>query len=260
LGTEQFSLLIGIGATLGLLQVVRRNPQEQSLRWVLAGLSVLAAGLVGARANFVLLHLDLFASAPLDALRVNLGGLSWPGALLLGLIVLGLVSLILRVPFGRTADGLMPVFTSVAVMAWLGCGQSGCAYGGLIPQDRFWALRVPDEQGVLAYRWPLQLVAAASLLLLVWRVDLGNSGSKRPAGWLACSIGLVMAVHTLVFSSLRADSLPVWRGIRLDMSAACLLAAISLFGLTWLGVRKLRVPITSKMRDEKRASLSPPRE
>lgn len=255
-----FSLLIGIGASLGLLQVVRRCPQEQSLRWVLAGLSVLAAQLIGARANFVLLHTELFSAAPLDVLRINLGGMSWPGALVLGLLALTGASLILRVPFGRSLDALIPLFPAVAVMTWVGCSQAGCAYGGMIPQDSFWALSLPDEQGALAYRWPLQLVAALSLLMLVWRVDLGNSGAKRPAGWLASSIGLALALHTLVFSSMRADSLPVLGNLRLDMAAAGLLAALSLLGLTWLGIRRLRVPISNKAAGKNSATWSSPRE
>ncbi len=254
-----FSLFIGIGASLGLLQVVRRNPQDQALRWVTAGLAVLAAGLIGARANFVLLHPGLFAATPLDALRIWLGGLSWPGALLFGLLALAGVSLILHVPFVRAADTLAPLFPIVAVMAWLGCSQAGCAYGSQIPQNNFWAMRLPDEQGQLAYRWPLQLVAAAGLLLLVWRVDLGSSGPDRPAGWLASSIGLALALHTLVFSSLRTDSPPVLGSVRLDLAAAGMLAALCLFGLIWLSLRQLRASFADKAPGANRESWFSPR-
>ncbi len=255
-----FSFLIGIGASLGLLHVVRRNLQDQAVGWAAAGLAVLAAGLIGARANYVLLHPGLFAAAPLDALRIWLGGLSWPGALLFGLLALLGVSFVLHIPFGRAADALAPLFPIVAVMAWLGCSQAGCAYGSQISPDNFWAMRLPDEQGVLAYRWPLQLAAALSLLVLVWRVDLGNSGPKRPVGWLASSIGLALALHTFVFSSLRVDTPPVWGLTRLDLAAAVVLAAICVLGLIWLGIRQLRASFADKAPGANRESWFSPRD
>lgn len=255
-----FSLLIGIGASLGLLQVTRRVPETQAVRWVAAGLAVLAAGLIGARLNFALLHPDLFADAPLDILRIGLGGLNWPGALLFGLFGLAVAALALRLPLGLVADALMPLFPSVAVMTWLGCGQASCAYGTEIPANSIWALRLSDEQGLLAYRWPLQLAAAATLLLLTWRVDRGSAGIDRLVGWQASSVGLALALHTLLFSWLRADSPPVWRSLRLDLAVAIFLAVISAIGLGWLGLKQLKASFAEKAPGANRESWFSPRE
>lgn len=235
-----FSIFIGLGGSLGLLLVTRRVPERQALRWTAVGLAVLAAGLLGARLNYALLHPELFRTAPLDVLRFWLGGLNWPGALLFAVFAIWIASAVLRQPLGTAADALIPLFPMVAVMTWLGCSQAGCAYGTEIPAESFWALRLPDEQGQIAYRWPLQWTASASLLLLTWRVERGSAGAFRLPGGQAFSIGLAFGLHTLTFSLLRADDPPVWQGIRLDLAAAGGLAVICLFGLVWLGLRQLR--------------------
>lgn len=255
-----FSLLIGIGASLGLLQIARRVPEKQTLSWIAAGLAVLAAGLAGARLNYALLHPALFTGKPLDVLRVWHGGLSWPGALLFALLALAAASLALRFHIGHVADTLMPLFSSVAVMAWLGCSQAGCAYGGEIAASNVLALHLPDEQGYLAYRWPLQLAAAATLLLLTWRVDRGSYGIAKLAGWQASSIGLALGLHTLLFSWLRVDSPPVWLSFRLDLAAAGFLAGISLFGLIWLGLKQLKSSFAEKAPGANRESWFSPHE
>jgi prolipoprotein diacylglyceryltransferase len=255
-----FSLLVGIGASLGLLQVIRRVPEQQALRWALAGLAVLAAGLVGARLNFAILHPGLFSADPLDVMHVWLGGLNWPGGLLFSLVALAIASLLMHEPFGLTADTLMPLFPAVAIMAWLGCIQAGCAYGGEIPETNSWALYLPDEQGSLAYRWPLQLVAAATLLILSWRVDRGSSGIDKYPGWQASAVGLALALHTLLFSWLRADHQLIYQGFRLDLAAGIMLSIICLIGLGWLGLLMLKSSFADKAPGANRESWFSPRE
>lgn len=253
-----FSLLIGIGGSLGLLQVARRVPTEEMLSWTAAGLSVLAAGLAGARLNFALLNPVFFNTAPLDVLRFWLGGLSWPGALLFALLALVIASLILRQPFALAADRLCPIFLAIAIMAWLGCSQAGCAYGKETLQELPWALPLLDAQGALVYRWPLQLTAAASLLLIIWRIERRSAALLKITGMQAYIFGLALALHTLFFSWLRVDHPLIYRGVRLDLAAAGGLAVLCLLGLTWLGFRHLRVSLSNKASGTSRESwLSP---
>ncbi len=252
-----FSLLVGVGGSLGLLLVARRAPERQAVRWTAAGLAILAAGLAGARLNYALLHPDLFRAAPLDALRFWLGGLSWPGALLFAVLALLAASAVLRQPFGAAADALYPLFPMVAILTWLGCNQAGCAYGAEIPAESFWALRLPDEQGLLAYRWPLQLTAAVSLLLLTWRVERGSAGMFKLPGGQACSVGLAFGLHTLTFSLLRVDNPPLWRDVRLDLAAAGGLAGLCLLGLIWLGLRQVRTSAADKAAAGRQSWYSP---
>ena len=100
---ELFSLLIGIGASLGLLQVSRRAPSGQEFRWTFTGLLVLLSAFIGARLNYVLLHLSYYARDPLSAWRFWEGGLSWPGALILAILAAFLSALILRTSLAAAA-------------------------------------------------------------------------------------------------------------------------------------------------------------
>jgi len=241
-----FSLLIGIGGSLGLLQVARRAPEREALRWTVAGLGVLAAALIGARLNYILLHPEFYRAAPLDVLRIWLGGLSWPGAFIFALFALAAAAAILRKPLDLTSDRLEPLFPAVTIMTWLGCSPAGCAYGAETLPELPWALKLPDEYGTLAYRWPLQLTAAASLMLILWWVDRRSARLIKLPGGQACVTGLVLALHTLLFSYLRADNPPTWRNFRLDLATAGALGFLCLLGLIWLGVRQLRASYSKK--------------
>ena len=239
-----YSLLIGIGASLGLMQVARRAPQEQELPWASAGLIILAAALAGARLNYVLLHPYLFAGKPGLAASFWLGGLAWPGALAAALLAFFLIALVWGQPLGKLADGLYPLLPPLVIMVWVGCSQAGCAYGSPLTEDFPWALPVIDERGLETYRWPLPFMAALVLLLLVWRVE--RLALARTPGLYACTGGLVLALHTALFSLLRDDPLPYWQGLRLDLAASALLGGLCLLGLLVMALLRLRAAFSDE--------------
>ncbi len=229
--TGEFSLLAGIGATLGLLQVARLAPLKETLRWMDAGLYTLLAALIGARAGYVFMQLSYFRLHPLDALQVWLGGLSWPGALLGGLLAVALIAFLNAflnaLPLALTFDRLAPLAIPLAAAIWLGCWFGGSAYGPLLPEGSRLALLTPVEGGLLQARLPIQLLAALSLLAaLIW-FEL-----RPPALWgvgqRAALHGLVLAANLLVFSLLRADQAPLWRGLRSDVWAALAFVGLAL--------------------------------
>lgn len=254
-----FSLLIGIGGSLGLMQVARNAPPRKEVRWAAAGLALLAAALAGARANYVLLHPYQFSGGWLQAARFWEGGLSWPGGLAAALLMLFLCALVLRARLGVAADRLAPLFMPVAVMAWLGCGTAGCAYGSPLNQQLPWALPVLDYQGVETYRWPLAYLAAAALLLFAWRAERLSENAQAP-GARACITGIALALHSLLFSYLRADPLPAYQGVRLDYAAALGLGGLCLLGLVGLGIARLRASFSDEAPGANRESWFSPRE
>ena len=253
-----FSLLIGIGASLGLMQVARRAPQNQELPWAVSGLLLLAAALAGARLNYVLIHPHLFAGNPWQVAQFWSGGLYWPGAFVGALLLLLIVAFTWRKPLGILVDGLFPLFPPVAVLAWLGCGQAGCAYGKQISDQFIWALPVVDERGLEAYRLPLPFLAAPTLLIAAWRVERLAAG--RTAGVYACTGGLVLALHTLAFSWLRADPYPTLLHLRMDIAAALGLGGLCLLGLLGLGLARLRASISDKAPGPNRETRFLPKE
>jgi len=240
-----YSLLIGVGSSLGLLQVAQRVPAKQALRWTIAGAIQLIIALVGARAAYVMLFPDYYTTHPQAAWQITQGGLAWPGALIGGLLGFIVGSLLLHAPFGLAADVFARLYIPVAITSWLGAAFSGVAYGMEIYQGIPWAVPSTQPDGVLTYRWPLQLTAALTLLYIAWRFDRRSADWRLPEARAALT-GLLLAGHTALFSYWRADGGLVYNGLRVDYAAAALLGGICLLGL----LTRLVLRIINSFRDE----------
>ena len=214
-----FSLLVGAGASLGLWLVVRSSPRWYFRRRLETGFLVLLGALLGARLVFAAIHSAYFSQHPSEILQVWLGGLSWPGAVLGGLIVVLVVSMAWKIPLARLADVLEPLVPPLAVAVWLGCWQAGSGYGIRAPLDTWWGVPAPDESGLALPRFPLQLVAASTLLLYTFLLDLTTQNLAYP-GQKAVLVLLGLAINLLVFSFFQADPVPLWNGLRWDVWAA----------------------------------------
>lgn len=254
-----FSLLLGIGAALGLLQIIRRVPDNLSLPWTGAGVGLLVAALAGARAAYVWLYPAYYTAHPESVWQLSEGGLAWPGALAGALTAFFIASLFLRAPLGVAADIFAPMFVTVAVTSWLGAGFSGTAYGAEIHPALPWAIPSTEPEGALTYRWPLQLVAALTLFLLAWSFE------HRSANWRSFEVragvaGLLLAGHTALFSFWRADGGLAFNGLRLDYVAAALLAGMCTLGLIVLGVLRMRASFSDEAPGANRETWFSPRE
>jgi len=248
-----FSLLIGLGATLGLGWIAWQSPGKNVLRYLDAGLWVLLGSLIGGRLVFVALTWPYFQTHPLETIQVWQGGFSGPGALAGGLLALVMVALITRQSLGLLAGALLPLAVTLTVSAWLACWQYGCGYGQ--PVSAWWGIPARDEWGTVVPRWPTHLVAALLAILSAWAlerwlspihrtdpppqdVEAGPWHLSRPglasALWLLCTS---LVLFTLSF--LRADPIPTWQGLRLDAWAGIALAAISLLALLALAIQSI---------------------
>ena len=250
-----FSLMVGIGASLGLLQVWRDAPPEKGYTSLLNGWVVLLAALIGGRAGFVWLNPHLFTTDWWAALRFWEGGLIFPTALLAALLMIPLLALVQHKPVSRLADLVVLILVPLAVCLWLGCGVAGCAYGVALTDQYPWALPVLDSDGTLTYRFPLPYLAAAVLLLIARPVEKKALELQMP-GARAALLGLVLAIHTLLFSSWRADAVPIYQNLRLDYAVSYLLGGASLLGVLVLGFLNLtRVLNRQRLSSRKRSQF-----
>ena len=254
-----YSLLLGVGAALGLMQIVQRVPEMQSLRWVIAGLGLLAAGLAGARASYVWLFPTYYRATPQAAWQITQGGLAWPGALIGGMAAMFIAALLLRAPLGLAADVFAPLFIYVAITAWLGAAFSGIAYGIEVYQAAPWALPSNQPDGYLVYRWPLQLTAALTLFYIIWRFDRRSEDWRIP-GSRAGASGLLLAGHTALFSSWRDDGGLIFNSLRVDYAAAGLLAGLCLLGLLACLMLRIRASLSNEAPGANRETWFSPRE
>lgn len=218
-GVNSFAFYLGLGAFIGVWQTARRAPQDEALRWIGAAWAVLLGALLGSRAEFVFLHLGYYRHHAGEVFQLWLGGLGWPGALAGGLAALAIVWRYWRKPLAQLADGLAPLALPLAAGAWLGCWETGCAYGFLLPG--WGGMAVVDESGAVLRRFPLQLLAVLALAGLAAWLEF-RKPKPQPAGGYAGRVVLGLGALMLLASFLRADPAPRWVGLRPDTWAALL--------------------------------------
>jgi phosphatidylglycerol---prolipoprotein diacylglyceryl transferase len=240
---NEFSFLVGFGASLGLWRVSQNRLIRNPWFWLTAGLIALLGALLGARLGFAAVRSPYFLLHPLEILQFSAGGLSGSGAVVGGLAAIALLSRMRRVPFGALSDGLLPMLPGLVVFTWLGCWMAGAGYGLPMTASEAGSLPAIDENGITLNRVPVQLLSALLLALLFFLLEFiyqpVHSG-QRSALSLVC-------LGTINFGSsfLRADPAPIWSGLRLDGWASLALAAAGLLWLLIIFVRRSLVQPTN---------------
>lgn len=223
-----FSLIVGLGATLGVWQVARSAPPRETSRWVDAALFSLLLALLGARMMYVALEWPYFAGQPLEMFQIWLGGFAWPGALLGWLAGVGLAALLWRKPFSAVADGLSPMLVPLSAGILLGCWGSGCAYAPALPQGDWRGILAPDERGILAPRLPLQPLLAMGYIgfaALVTALLRPPRSSGLYASFLLLGLALTAFITALASSqpTRQAGGLPLDAWFALGLGSAAVL-------------------------------------
>lgn len=218
-----YSILIGLGATLGLWRLYSRCEPPQRNKYLGIGIWALCGGLLGARTGFVLTHLHYF-SIHRDALaKFWLGGLNGFGAIAGSILFILIAARILHLRPLKALDLMSSLVLPLGVMAWLGGWAVGSAYGPTLAPGTWWGMMIIDETGLSSLRVPLQPIASITLFIVISIVErkTGNMGYGFMFGW----VGLTLSLHTLVFSWLRADAVQILFGLRLDVWLALLSTA-----------------------------------
>jgi len=222
-----YALWMGMGASFGLWNLARNAQPGQAMSRLNSGLIILACSLWGARFSYVLLSLPYYFQHPLEVLQLWQGGFTWPGAVLAALLSIYLIARKRGQPFGRIADQHVSILPPLVILSWLGCWQTGTAYGTRMPTDIFWAFPSLDETGELAPRFPVQLIAAVLSLDLFWRVESSHLRPDQP-GRRASLAGIALFSVYFFVSLLRADPAPKLLGLRYDAYLSGVLLLISL--------------------------------
>lgn len=232
-----FSVIIGIGASIGLLRVLQKTGSGSHLRWLAAALISLAGGLIGSRIGFVVAYQQYFATHVNEIHRIDLGGLSWPGALAGAILCSWIALRLLRLSVLEGADRLSRMLMPLSASVWLAGWQAGIAYGQLLPAGTWWGMMIRDEYGLAALRVPVQPAAVLTLLALLIACEWLTRNNKR-AGFKAACCGIVLSIHSLLFSLMRYDSVQTLFGLRLDSWAAIIFVLLSILFLVLLNAPK----------------------
>ena len=182
-----------------------------------AALWAFLLGLAGARAGYVLLHLNYFKLNLQEVTWFWDGGLGWIGGVLGVLSGITLFALINK-------HRLLPLVDTISVAApllgfacWFGCLFDSCAYGKLANVGLFTPPST-DIFGFEANRWPVQGIGAI-LNLLIFLVLVNLRRRDRADGVLsAASLSLISASNLFLYF-FRGDSMRLISGLRLDALA-----------------------------------------
>ncbi len=210
-----FAIIIGLGATAGLASATwKARDLRETSSMVTATLILLAGGLVGGRIGFGVINWPYFQAHLWELPQIWLGGFSGPGAIAGMLLTIPVGARLMRLRFSTFIGWLFPLLPPVAVSAWLACWVTGVAYGSPVTSS-FIALLARDEWGVYLGRFPLQLVGALLSLVLFALIESWSGLNRQP--WRKFSLGVLAAVLPATgLSFLRADSTPLWAGLRPD--------------------------------------------
>ncbi len=215
---QTFSLALALAILLSAAVALRHRPGRPGAVLDVC-LLALATGLLAARSGHILLHAAHFAAVPSDILRLGSGGLEWHSALAGALGGLWLGARWRRIEARELLDALTPALALLALGAWRGCMAAGCGYGRevdtLANHSPLLVAELPDVYAIYAprYNTPLMglLLALAALLLAGMLYRRGWLPGRR--FWLTL---LLLAAGMFLIGFLRADSVPLWAGLRSD--------------------------------------------
>ncbi len=236
-----FSLILGLGASLGLFRLLQSAEPETRIRWLVAGLLTFLGALVGARLGFALLFHEYFKTAWTEIFNIELGGLFWPGAVPGAILFAWMGCALLRLPRLTGLDRLSRMLLPLGVAAWMASWQVGVAYGHPLQAGTWWGMMSLDESGQSMLRVPIQPAAILSLLVLVLVVEFLVRKTPKP-GLPSAVVGVAFFAHTLLFSLMRADPTRLIYGLRWETWSAILFLALSISILLFTLFKKTNIP------------------
>jgi prolipoprotein diacylglyceryltransferase len=260
-----FPVIFALGALISLFWLGALNPtlHEASkhpsrtiiaTEYIDAGMVVLFAGLVGARAGFVFTHWGYYVNRPVEILWLWQGGLSWVSGVIGAILGLGLFAALKRASFWHLADALSLPVAVMSLACWTGCLFDGCAYG--IRMDAgFLTPPTIDMFGGHLSRWPTQTVGVvynlATLGVLYWLSD-----HQLIPGTLFCLSLSLISGGALALSFTRGDPVVTLFDLRIDTFGAASILLFSLSGLALRNIRgKSKPPPTKSIQPNEQAEL-----
>jgi phosphatidylglycerol:prolipoprotein diacylglycerol transferase len=134
-------MVIGFLAAVTIIRYLSRHFTSNPQHITNAALYALIAGVVGARAFFVIHYFNEFRDNPLGVFEIWNGGLELLGGVLLAIAVIWLYIRHYRLPMRHYLDALAIGLVAALVFGRIGCFLNGCCYGK--PTDLPWGVRFP---------------------------------------------------------------------------------------------------------------------
>jgi phosphatidylglycerol:prolipoprotein diacylglycerol transferase len=185
-----YGLLLAMAVLIGTFMLVNDARASNIKPGVIYDLVFWAVvgGIIGARAFYVFLNLQFFASNPHEILMIQKGGLAWQGGLILGVLVTTLFIKRRKLFLPAVFDLLAPYLALGQSIGRIGCFLNGCCYGKAVA----WGIYFPVHDARLH---PTQLYLAAGYFVIFIILKRYQSSSQIP--------GLVFSTYLILASTLR---------------------------------------------------------
>jgi phosphatidylglycerol:prolipoprotein diacylglycerol transferase len=207
---RSYSVLLFLGIAIGICVCyceARRVGLDAQAMLVFCSTAIIA-GLMGARAWYVVTRWPLYRSDPWRVLAVwENGGLVSFGGALAAVVWAVLYARRARFRIWVLLDLIASAIVLVeAVMRW-GCLLNGCCFGWETSSPL--GMYLPDSHGVYAYRYPTQVVQSlvnGGIFVILWRLR------RKPPfdGFIFACYLVLYFTGRFILAFWRADDIPVW--------------------------------------------------
>lgn len=210
----------------------QKKPSEAVRDFDRTVLIVLIAGVVGARALFVLYHLDYFINAPIEAIAFWRGGWVWHGGLIAGAIALFFCAGKNVRKFLRLADLLAPALVLAQSIGRWGNYFNQEAYG--LPTKAWWGIpidprnRVPGFEAAPTFHPTFLYESVADVLLFAFLLALSLRKNTFAPGVITAAYLIIYSAVRFGIELLRIDSVPVFFGLRAPQWISLALLSVGL--------------------------------
>jgi phosphatidylglycerol:prolipoprotein diacylglycerol transferase len=194
-----------------------------------------AGGIAGARLFYLLDHPGHFVRHPIDAIKLNEGGLAVYGAVFGGFVTVLALTRYYHLPTLQVIDAIAPGLLLAQAFGRIGCIINGDAWGGPTSSAFSFtytnpkALLPADLLGVPTYPYPLyDLLMNLAIFAVIWALR------KRavPAGFLFTVFAALYAISRFAISFMRQERVWFWGLQEAQVIAgAVLIAALIAFVL-----------------------------
>ncbi|MHB9132012.1 MAG: prolipoprotein diacylglyceryl transferase [Armatimonadota bacterium] len=225
-----------VAGTLAAIHLGRRRdvPAE---RIIDLGVVILVGAIIGARGLYVLMTPGAgpFIDMP-RVLREGLGGLSFHGGLLGGLLAGGAYIAYFKMRFWRVADCIAPGIALGYAITRIGCFLNGCCYGKPAPEWLPWPLKMefphwPGHDIPAGFLYADQLYASAmGIIMFVVLLLLARAKSLYRAGRLFMIFLMMEGVERFVMEIYRAPDSGFHGGLTAAQIASVFLVIAGIIG------------------------------
>ena len=170
------------------------------------GIWVMAGGILGARAAYIMANWSDFAQIPLEMIRIDKGGLIYYGGFIGGSLAIILLARMRKEPLLNFADFVVTSVPLGHALGRIGCFLNGCCYGTYCELP--WA--VYHEQ---ANRHPTPLYETGFNLVVYVILLWFYSHKKRENGMVLGLYLLLYPAGRFIFEFTRGDGRMRWMGL-----------------------------------------------